>query len=59
VKVERALALTEVDPQHTALQVQADVVVLDKLGTLGHRVIVRKGEDRVEQFATARQAELQ
>jgi CO/xanthine dehydrogenase Mo-binding subunit len=41
VKVELAIALTEVDPQHTALQVQADVVVLGKLGTLGHSVIVR------------------
>ena len=59
VKVELALTLTEVDPQHTALQVQADVVVLGKLGTLGHSVIVRKGEDIVAQFATALQAELQ
>ena len=57
--MELAIALTEVDPQHTALQVQADVVVLGKLGTLGHSVIVRKGEDIVAQFATALQAELQ
>ena len=59
VKVDLALTLTEVDPQHTALQVQADVVVLGKLGTLGHSVIVRKGEDIVAQFATALQAEFQ
>jgi carbon monoxide dehydrogenase subunit G len=59
VKVELALALVEIDPQHTVLQVQADVVVLGKLGTLGHSVIVRKGEDIVDQFATAMQAELQ
>lgn len=59
VKVELALALLEVDPQRTALQVQADVVVLGKLGTLGHSVIVRKGEDIVAQFATALQAEIQ
>jgi uncharacterized protein len=59
VKVELALALLEVDPQSTALQVQADVAVLGKLGTLGHGVIVRKGEEIVEQFATAVQAELQ
>ena len=59
VKVELALALLAVDPQSTALQVQADVVVLGKLGTLGHSVIVRKGEEIVDQFATALQAELQ
>jgi hypothetical protein len=59
VKVELALALLEVDPQHTVLQVQANVVVLGKLGTLGHSVIVRKGEAVVEQFAMALQAELQ
>jgi len=59
VKVELALALTEVDPQHTALHVQADVVILGKLGTLGHSVIVRKGEAIVDQFATALQAEIQ
>jgi uncharacterized protein len=58
VKVELALALTEVDPQRTALQVQADVVVLGKLGTLGHSVIVRKGEEIFDQFATALQAEI-
>jgi carbon monoxide dehydrogenase subunit G len=59
VKVELALALLEVDPQSTALQVQTDVAVLGKLGTLGHSVILRKGEDIMDQFATALQAELQ
>jgi carbon monoxide dehydrogenase subunit G len=59
VKVELVLALAEIDPQRTALQVQADVVVLGKLGTLGHSVIVRKGEEIFDQFATALQAELQ
>lgn len=59
VKVELAVILTEVDLQRTALQVQADVVVLGKLGTLGHSVIVRKGEDIVDQFALALQAEIQ
>jgi carbon monoxide dehydrogenase subunit G len=59
VKVELALALEEGDPRGTALQVQADVAVLGKLGTLGHSVIVRKGEAIVEQFATALQAVLQ
>jgi carbon monoxide dehydrogenase subunit G len=58
VKVELDLALTEADPQHTVFQVQADVAVLGKLGTLGHSVIVRKGEEIFDQFATALQAEL-
>jgi uncharacterized protein len=59
VKVELALTLLEVDPQSTALQVETDVAVLGKLGTLGHSAISRKGEDIVDQFATALQAELQ
>lgn len=59
VKVDLALALTEVDQHSTALQAQVDVVVMGKLGTLGHSVIVRKGETIVEQFAAALQAALQ
>jgi uncharacterized protein len=59
VKVELVLTLLEVDPQHTALQVETDVAVLGKLGTLGHSVIIRKGEDIVDQFATSLQTELQ
>jgi carbon monoxide dehydrogenase subunit G len=59
VKVDLALDLIEVDQHSTALQVQADVAVLGKLGTLGHSVIVRKGEAIVEQFATSLQAMLQ
>jgi uncharacterized protein len=59
VKVELALTLLEVDPQSTALQVETDVAVLGKLGTLGHSVIIRKGEDIVDQFATALQTEIQ
>ena len=59
VKVDLALALREVDQHSTALQVQADVAVMGKLGTLGHSVIVRKGEAIVEQFATSLQAALQ
>lgn len=59
VKVALALTLMEVDPHRTTLQVQADVTVLGKLGTLGHSVIVRKGEAIVEQFAAALQAGLQ
>jgi hypothetical protein len=35
------------------------VAVLGKLGTLGHSVIIRKGEDIVDQFAAALQAEIE
>src|SRR5262245_17641931 len=59
VKVELALTLHEVDPQSTTLQVETDVAVLGKLGTLGHSVIIRKGEDIVDQFAAALQAEIE
>lgn len=59
IKIELDLALIEVNAQVTALQVQADVAILGKLGTLGHSVIVRKGNDIVGQFATALQTELQ
>ncbi len=59
IKIELDLTLHALEPQRTALNVQADVAVLGKLGTLGHSVIVRKGNDIVGQFATALQAELQ
>jgi uncharacterized protein len=59
VKVELTLTLHEVDPQSTTLQVETDVAVLGKLGTLGHSVIIRKGEDIVDQFAAALQAEIE
>jgi carbon monoxide dehydrogenase subunit G len=59
VKVELSLTLHEVDPQSTTLQVETDVAVLGKLGTLGHSVIIRKGEDIVDQFAAALQAEIE
>jgi carbon monoxide dehydrogenase subunit G len=59
VKVELTLTLHEVAPQSTTLQVETDVAVLGKLGTLGHSVIIRKGEDIVDQFAAALQAEIE
>jgi carbon monoxide dehydrogenase subunit G len=59
VKVELDLALIEMSPQVTQLQLTADVAVLGKLGTLGHSIIVRKGDEIVGQFATALRAELQ
>lgn len=59
VKMEIDLALIEMSPQVTQLQLTADVAVLGKLGTLGHSVMVRKGDEIVGQFATALRAELQ
>jgi carbon monoxide dehydrogenase subunit G len=58
VKVESTLVLVETSAQTTTLQVCADVTVLGKLGTLGHSVIVRRGEAIVAQFARAIQAAL-
>jgi carbon monoxide dehydrogenase subunit G len=59
VKVEVDLALRETAPTCTVLQLSADVTVFGKLGTLGHSVIVRRGEAIIDQFATAMQAALQ
>jgi carbon monoxide dehydrogenase subunit G len=53
VKVELEVALAEAGLQTTTLQLSADVTVLGKLGTLGHSVIIRRGEVLAEQFATA------
>jgi len=58
VKVELTLVLIETSAQTTTLQVGADVTVLGKLGTLGHSVIVRRGEAIVAQFASALQTAL-
>jgi carbon monoxide dehydrogenase subunit G len=59
IKIELDLTLVALASHATILNIQADVAVLGKLGTLGHSVIVRKGNDIVGQFATALQAELQ
>jgi uncharacterized protein len=58
VKVELTLVLVATSLQTTTLQVGADVTVLGKLGTLGHSVIVRRGEAIVAQFASAIQTAL-
>jgi len=50
--------LVETSAQMTTRQMSADVTVLGKLGTLGHSVIVRRGEAIVAQFASAIQAAL-
>ena len=58
VKMDLTLVLVETSAQATTLQVGADVTVLGKLGTLGHSVIVRRGEAIVAQFASAIQVAL-
>jgi carbon monoxide dehydrogenase subunit G len=59
VKIAVDLTLRETAPTSTLLQFSADVTVFGKLGTLGHSIIVRRGEAIIEQFATAIQAALQ
>lgn len=59
VKVDLDVTLIEVEAQITELQMGAEVAVLGKLGTLGHSVIVRKGNEIVSQFVSALQAALQ
>jgi carbon monoxide dehydrogenase subunit G len=59
VKVEVDLTLRDTAPTSTVLQLSADVTVFGKLGTLGHSIIVRRGEAIIDQFATAMQAALQ
>ena len=58
VKVEVDLTLLATTPTTTLLQLSAEVAVLGKLGTLGHSIIVRRGNAIIEQFATAIQAAL-
>lgn len=59
VKVELEVMLSADGPQTTTVQLNADVAVLGKLGTLGHSIIVRKGNAIVGQFAAALQAVVQ
>jgi len=59
LKIELDLTLVALAPHVTMLNIEADIALLGKLGTLGHSVVVRKGNDIVGQFATALQAELQ
>ena len=58
VKVDLTLVLIETSAQTTTLLMEAEVTVLGKLGTLGHSVVVRRGEAIVAQFASAIQAAL-
>jgi len=43
----------------TVLRLAAEIAVLGKLGTLGHSVIVRKGAEIVDRFATAMRSRLE
>jgi hypothetical protein len=58
VKIEVDVALLATTPATTLLRFSAEVAVLGKLGTLGHSVIIRRGNAIIEQFATAIQAAL-
>ena len=58
VRVQLDLALADAG-EGTSLRLAADISVLGKLGTLGHSVIVRKGNDIVARFASAVQAQLE
>jgi carbon monoxide dehydrogenase subunit G len=50
VKVDLDVALSDVEGA-TGFRLVADISVLGKLGTLGHSVIVRRGNDIVDRFA--------
>lgn len=58
VKVELDLHLVEAGGG-TEMRVTTDVAILGKLGTLGHSVIVRKGDEVVAKFAEALRAQLE
>ena len=58
LKVELDLSLEAADEQTTALHFRTDVTVMGKLGTLGHSVIIRRGDAVIEAFATAIQSAL-
>jgi hypothetical protein len=58
VKVELDLHLVEADGG-TEMRLSTDVAILGKLGTLGHSVVVRKGDEVVAKFAEALRAQLE
>ena len=58
VKVELDVALRDAEGG-TAFALAVDIAILGKLGTLGHSVIVRKGNDIVDRFAAAVKAALE
>ena len=58
VKVELDVQLVEAGGG-TEMRLSTDVAILGKLGTLGHSVIVRKGDEVVAKFAEALRAQLE
>lgn len=58
VKLELELNLVEAG-EGTEMRLTTDVAILGKLGTLGHSVIVRKGDEVVGKFAEALRAQLE
>ncbi|MCZ6874408.1 MAG: SRPBCC domain-containing protein [bacterium] len=58
LKVELDLTLDAPNAQTTTLHFRTDVTVMGKLGTLGHSMIVRRGDAVIEAFATAIQSAL-
>ena len=58
VKVELDLHLAEAGGG-TEMRLTTDVVVLGKLGTLGHSIVIRKGDEVVGKFAEAIRAQLE
>jgi carbon monoxide dehydrogenase subunit G len=58
VKVELDVALADAEGG-TSMRLAADISVLGKLGTLGHSVIVRRGNDIVDRFGAAVRGQLE
>jgi len=59
VKVELDLHLAEAAGGGTEMRLSTDVAVLGKLGTLGHSIVIRKGDEVVGKFAEALRAQLE
>jgi len=59
VKVDLDVALAEAGGGGTTMRLAADISVLGKLGTLGHSVIVRRGNDIVDRFGAAVRGQLE
>ncbi|HEY7678588.1 MAG TPA: SRPBCC domain-containing protein [Candidatus Methylomirabilis sp.] len=58
VKVELDLRLVEAGGG-TEMRLSTDMAILGKLGTLGHSVVVRKGDEVLTKFAEALRAQLE
>ena len=58
IKVELDLHLVEAG-ESTEMRLTTDVTILGKLGTLGHSMIIRKGDEVVGKFAEGLRAQLE